>query len=431
MRPALRLLAAILIGLLSGAASVARAETRIALVIGNSAYQNAPPLANPKNDATAVAEALGKLGFTVLTGIDLDRTATAQKLREFRRRLAGAEAALFYYAGHGLQVDGTNYIVPIDAQLSDETDLPFQAVELSVVMSILEREQRTNLVFLDACRDNPLAQNLARAMGAARSTAIGRGLAIVKDVIGGTLIAFATQPGNVALDGEGQHSPFTEALLEHIAAPDIEVREMLTRVRNSVLKATSDRQWTWDHSSLTEPFYFVARGLAVAGSGEAPSADREALFWDTIKSSANAAEYRAYLDRFPKGDFADLARNRLATLKPGPAITEAGTGSMIAALGLAVYASPLAQQQEYARAFGTEGIPGGLVISQVEAGSDAAARGLRAGDVILRVQSGWVGTPRDLEREVEVARAIKDREIRLEVLRGATVQTFTVRIISM
>ncbi|MGH9203212.1 MAG: caspase family protein, partial [Vicinamibacterales bacterium] len=173
MPPILRLLTAILAALLWPTGGEARAETRVALVIGNSAYRHAPALANPKNDASAVAEALAQLGFTVLTGIDLDRTATEHKLREFGRQLAGAEAGLFYYAGHGLQVDGKNYIVPIDAELTDETDLPFEAVDLSVVMSLLEREQRTNLVFLDACRDNPLAQNLARAMGAARSTAIG------------------------------------------------------------------------------------------------------------------------------------------------------------------------------------------------------------------------------------------------------------------
>ena len=183
--------------------------------------------------------------------------------------------ALFYYAGHGLQVDTRNYIVPVDARLAGENDLPFEAVDLTLVLSLMERRPRTNLVFLDACRDNPLAQNLARSMGAARSTAVSRGLAVAESGIG-TLLVYATQPGNVALDGSGAHSPFTQGLLDYIATPDIEVRQMLTRVRSEVLQATGGKQVPWDHSSLTGDFFFVPRGLAVAaaagGAGRRPRA---------------------------------------------------------------------------------------------------------------------------------------------------------------
>jgi hypothetical protein len=396
-RPASWLLAlAVLLWL---APSQAQAERRVALVIGNSAYQHAPALRNPGSDAPAVAAALGGLGFTVLTGLDLDKADTDRLLREFAATLGAGDIALFYYAGHGLQIDGHNYIVPVDARLATENDLPFEAVDLALVLSLMERESRTTLVFLDACRDNPLAQNLARSMGAARSTAVGRGLAIAESGIG-TLLVYATQPGNVALDGEGGHSPFTAALLDFIATPEIEIRQMLSRVRNAVLTATDGRQVPWDHSSLIRDFFFAPRTAAVTppeGDTEAPST--------------------AALQPPPASPPA------VASTTPAAAVA-----SPIAGLGLSVALPSSEQQQDYARRFGTAGVPGGLVISTVEPGSDAAAKGLRPGDVILRVQSGWVDAPRDLEREVEVARAIREPRLSLQVLRGAAVQTVAVVI---
>src|SRR5262249_17363626 len=156
--------------------------------------------------------------------------------------------ALVFYAGHGLQVHGRNYFVPVDARLDRETDLAFEAVPLDLVQQVMEQSRRTNILILDACRDNPLARNLARAMGA-RSRGIGRGLGQTQAGIG-TLIVYATQPGNVALDGEGANSPFTAALLKHIETPGLEVRLVVSRVRQSVIEATRDKQVPWDSSSL-------------------------------------------------------------------------------------------------------------------------------------------------------------------------------------
>jgi hypothetical protein len=377
----------------------AQAERRVALVIGNSAYEHAPVLRNPGSDAPAVAAALEGLGFTVLTGFDLRKADTDRMLREFAAALGAGDIALFYYAGHGLQVDGRNYIVPVDARLATENDLPFEAVDLALVLSLMERQSRTTLVFLDACRDNPLAQNLARSMGAARSTAVGRGLAIAEGGIG-TLLVYATQPGNVALDGDGTHSPFTAALLDFIATPEIEIRQMLSRVRNAVLTATDGRQVPWDHSSLIRDFFFVPRAAAI------PPPDSGAVAPSAAVSQPPPAPPPT-----------------VASTTPAAAVA-----SPIAGLGLSVALPSAEQQQDYARRFGTAGVPGGLVISTVEPGSDAAAKGLRPGDVILRVQSGWVDAPRDLEREVEVARAIREPRLSLQVLRGAAVQTVAVVI---
>ncbi len=295
-------------------------EKRVALVVGNSVYDHAPTLANPSNDAAAVSAVLARLGFDVIEGIDLDQRAMRYLLRDFADALDDADVALFYYAGHGLQVAGRNYLVPIDARLERELDLAYEVTELSVVLKIMERSPRTNLVFLDACRDNPLAGNLARSMGAARSQAMGRGLARVESGIG-TLIAYATEPGNIALDGKGEHSPFTAALLEHIEKPAIDVGQMLRRVRESVVAATNGRQVPWDHSSLTGDFYFVPK----AAAEKAPPApipgtnfDTRALelsFWESIKDSDNPARFEAYLAQFPNGVFAALAQIQLDALR--------------------------------------------------------------------------------------------------------------------
>ena len=237
---------------------VVPADERVALVIGNSNYQDATSLPNTVNDARAIAEVLGTLGFTVERGIDLDARETEAMLRSFSRKLEKADVGLFYYAGHGLQVHGANYILPVDAEIERESDLVFDAVELDSVLRLLEERPRTSLVFLDACRNNPFARNLARSMGASRAVNVGSGLAQMQSGIG-TLIAYATQPNNVALDGgEGRNSPFTDALIAHIATPGIEVRQMLSRVRKSVIDETGGTQVPWDHSSLIGDFYFVA-----------------------------------------------------------------------------------------------------------------------------------------------------------------------------
>ncbi len=234
----------------------ASAQKRVALVIGNSAYVHAAALPNPVNDASDMAAVLAELGFTVILGLDLDKQHFDAKVREFSRALAEADTGLLFYAGHGLQVAGRNHLVPIDAQLQSERDLDFETVSLDFVLKQmeLEREGKTSIVFLDACRDNPLARNLARSMGT-RSASIGLGLAQVATGVG-TFIAYSTQPGNVALDGSGRNSPFTAALRTHLAQPGHNITGLMIEVRKDVLAATDGKQVPWDHSSLTGDFYF-------------------------------------------------------------------------------------------------------------------------------------------------------------------------------
>jgi uncharacterized caspase-like protein len=234
----------------------ASAEKRVALVVGNTHYEHSPALTNPVNDAEDVAGVLRSLGFEVLLGLDLDKRAFDLKVRDFALALNQADTALFFYAGHGLQVSLQNYLVPVDAKIGRERDLDFEVVRLDFILKQmeLEREGKTNIVFLDACRDNPFTETLARTMGT-RAISIGRGLAEVQTGVG-TFIAYSTQPGNVASDGSGRNSPFAGALKRHLPEPGRNLTNIMINVRKDVLDATQGRQVPWDHSALTEDFYF-------------------------------------------------------------------------------------------------------------------------------------------------------------------------------
>ena len=294
--------------------SAAHAQKRVALVIGNSAYQHTPKLTNPKNDATDMVVVLKKHGFQVLEGFDLDKVAFDRKIRDFAAALASAQAGVFFYAGHGLQVSGHNYLVPVDAQLSTASALDFEMVRLDLVHRTMEREAQTNILFLDACRDNPLARNLARAMGT-RSTEIGRGLAQVEGGVG-TLISFSTQPGNVALDGAGRNSPFAGALVKQLATSNDDLSAILIGVRNDVMKETQRRQVPWEHSALTGRFYFDPAGQTTAPPTVAlPRLSEAAEAWGAVKDSTSVAALEAYVARYKDTFYAELARQRIDDLK--------------------------------------------------------------------------------------------------------------------
>ena len=286
-------------------------ERRIALVIGNSAYQHTARLKNSTNDANDIAAALKRLRFEVLEGVDLDKRSMERTIRQFGLKVAGAEIALFYYAGHGLQVGGQNYLLPTDARLSSEGDVDFEAVPLHLVLKQMEREAKTSLVLLDACRDNPLARNLARAMGT-RSGQIAQGLAEVKVGVG-TLIGFSTQPGNVSLDGDGLNSPYARALLNHMEAPNRDIGVTLVRVRNDVVKATHGKQVPWEHTSLMGQV--VLNAITVPTSSVNYDKEMEIAFWNAVRDSQSAPRLQAYVDQYPTGTFAGLARTMIDELK--------------------------------------------------------------------------------------------------------------------
>ncbi|MBN8182529.1 caspase family protein [Roseibium aggregatum] len=301
--------------LLVFAASAAHAERRVALVIGNSGYANVAELKNPYNDAKGMSDKLTDLGFDVVTGLDLSLRDMRQTVREFIKKLDNADLALFFYAGHGIQVNGENYLVPVDAELSTHLDLDFEALPANLVLNAMEQSTKVNLVFLDACRNNPFTENLARSMGT-RSSAVGRGLAKVGSGVG-SLVSFATQPGNVALDGDGENSPFTTALIKHLGTPGQDITRDLVMVRRDVLEATKGQQVPWDNSSLTGEVILKQLEMVEPIEPEKPAINPqiELAYWDSIKSGESIAYFETYLTRYPEGQFADIAKIRIDELK--------------------------------------------------------------------------------------------------------------------
>ena len=225
-------------------------------------------LANPVNDANDISSALKSAGFEVILGLDVDKREFDTKVRNFADLLEDADVAIFFYAGHGLQVAGRNYLIPVDAQLQDERDLDFDAVNLDFILKQMElgRADKTNIVFLDACRDNPFSRNLARSMGT-RSASIGKGLAQVDTGVG-TFIAYSTQPGNVALDGNGRNSPFTAALAKHVREPGHNLTSVMIQVRKDVLGGNRRQAGAVGPLGADGRILFPANGRAGAAFGD-------------------------------------------------------------------------------------------------------------------------------------------------------------------
>lgn len=252
------------------------AQQRVALVIGNGSYRAVPRLENPSADAAAIAASLRAAGFTTDLVRDAGKAEMEAALRRFGAAAEGAELAVFYFAGHGIQIGGENHLLPVDARLAHARDVDYELVGVPLVLRAIQGA-RARVLILDACRDNPLA---AQARGFSGTRSVGRGLARVDTVDLGTLIAFSTSPGAVALDGSGRNSPFTAALVQHMATPGLEVRQLMTRVRRSVVEATGGQQVPWDNSSLiTEVVLRPGRGPAgpaVALAPQQPQAEPSA-----------------------------------------------------------------------------------------------------------------------------------------------------------
>lgn len=314
-------------------AGPARADRRVALVIGNAAYLDAPRLKNPANDAADMRAKLKALGFELHGGDNLDRTAFVAALRTFGRAAETSDVALVFYAGHGIQASGQNYLVPVDARVEYEPELGLVLVPFDEVLRQLNRGPAVKIVMLDACRDNPFAKTLSRTLGTRSTEVLGRGLTVVQRV-SGTYIAYATQPDAVAQDGDGRNSPFTAALLRHMDAPGTSLPDMMVEVRRSVMTATGGRQVPWDTSSLTGHFAFrpaaavaaparVAQGAvapppAAPAAASAPDDPRLAdmAAWLATQGSSDPRDFETYLKTFPQGLYARQARERLAALRP-------------------------------------------------------------------------------------------------------------------
>ena len=318
------LIAAISTVALLVSADAAFADKRVAFVVGNGAYKNVAPLPNPAVDAKSMAKLLRTVGFDVVEGSNLTRDKMTEKLLDFGKKAEGADVALFFYAGHGIAVNGTNYLLPVDADLKSEMDVKLgAAINIDLTLEQTMSDAKVKLVFLDACRDNPFAAKI-RSAKATRSVSVESGLAEMKSSEG-TLIAFATGPGQTALDGEaGTNSPFTRALLANIAAPGAEIQQAMTKVRAQVNEETGKNQLPWGHTNLIGSVYLnptaatatEASNMPAIAAG--PASEVELEFWRSIKDSNKPEELNAYLTNYPNGTFKSIALARIASLQDGP-----------------------------------------------------------------------------------------------------------------
>ena len=296
---------------LSFATLPARAESRFALVIGNGAYKHVPALSNPPNDAEDVAATLKSLGFKVTLKLDLDLAAMQRAIDEFALKSVDADVSLFYYAGHGLQLAGRNYLVPVGAELRKLDDLATRMVALDPVLAELGKGRGLHLVFLDACRNNPFA-GAGVALPAPGLARVGK--------LPGFFITFATQPDNVAFDGRGRNSPFATAFLAHLATPGADISSMMIAVRNDVFAATGGQQIPADESLLTKQFYFAGATAA--------EETLETQLWRLSGKDRDPNLLQAYLDRYPDGPHAADVRSLLSGAGNAAATTAQSQGDV-------------------------------------------------------------------------------------------------------
>ena len=303
----------------------ALAEKRVALVIGNSSYRNVPALSNPVNDADAVSVLLKSAGFAVVeTRHDLGINEMRRAIRDFSDVTRDADMAVVYYAGHGMEFGGNNYLVPVDATLERDIDVEDETVSLERILTVLEPAKRLRLVILDACRDNPFARTMKRTLA---SRTIGRGLARVEPMTSDTLIACAAKAGSTAADGKNTHSPFTAAMLKHLVTPGLDLRIAFGRVRDEVLKSTGNRQEPFVYGSLGGTNVALVSTPADSDAG-APASSLDPMVtqaWRDYDEAAKVATKEAwdsFLALHPKGFYSDLARAQRAKLDaPAPTAT--------------------------------------------------------------------------------------------------------------
>src|SRR6476660_10090987 len=290
------------------------AQKRVALVLGNSAYRNVAQLTNPVNDSAKIASTLKDAGFDVVDSRrDLPAAETRRVLRDFADRARDADIAVVYYAGHGIEVDGGNYLIPVDAKLERDTDVYDEALSLDRVLLAVEPAKKLRLVILDACRANPFSKVMKRTVA---SRAIGQGLAKVEPTSPNMLIAYSAKAGSTAADGDGKNSPFTVALSEHLTTPGLDVRRAFGFVRDDVLKTTNNRQEPFVYGSLGgDDVPLVPAPAKVEPPASAPNPQAEARRdYELALQIGNKSAMSAFLVQYPDGFYAELARSQLAKL---------------------------------------------------------------------------------------------------------------------
>lgn len=327
------------------------AEKRVALVLGNSAYQNVSPLANPVNDSARIAATLKDAGFDVVDSRrDLPAAETRRALRDFADRARDADIAVVYYAGHGIEVDGGNYLIPVDARLERDTDIYDEGLSLDRILIAIEPAKKLRLVILDACRDNPFARTMKRTVA---SRAIGQGLAKVEPTSPNVLIAYSAKAGSTAADGDGKNSPFTAALSHHLTKPGLDVRRAFGFVRDEVLKTTGNKQEPFVYGSLGgEDVPLVpAPRQAAAPATPAPSPQAEARRdYELALQIGNKSALDAFLAQYPTGFYASLAKLQLDKIAAENARVAATEKARLAEQERARLAAEGAQKSQQAKA---------------------------------------------------------------------------------
>lgn len=294
----------------------ALAERRVALVVGNSAYQSVPQLPNPARDANSVAKMFRDAGFdTVETLINVGNLEFKRAIRKFETTSDQADIAVVYYAGHGLEIGGTNYLIPVDARLASDRDADDEAIPLERLVSSADGARRLRLVILDACRDNPFVSNMRRERRNTATRAVSGGLGKVEPTMTDTLIAYAAKAGSTADDGDGDHSPFTTSILKNLPVPGLDIRLAFGRVRDEVLKSTANRQ---------EPYVYGALGGGTISLVPAPAVPREAPVsdvkadYDLVQKIGTRRAWEVFLATHPTGFYAELARAQMEALGSQP-----------------------------------------------------------------------------------------------------------------
>jgi len=285
------------------------ADKRVALVLGNSNYQNVPPLSNPINDGAVMAATFKGAGFDVVVSrYDLSALDTRRVLRDFEDRARDADIAVVYYAGHGMEVDGTNYLIPVDAKLERDTDIYDEAFPLDRILIAVEPAKQLRLVILDACRDNPFARNMKHSLA---SRSIGRGLAKIEPTSPNTLIAYSAKAGSTAQDGDGKNSPFTTALAQHLTTPGLDVRKAFGFVRDDVLKSTGNRQEPFVYGSLGGNDVPLVPPRAVPAQPAVNPQSEIRRDYELALQVGNKAAMSAFIAQHPDGFYASLAKLQL------------------------------------------------------------------------------------------------------------------------
>lgn len=310
------------------------AEKRVALIIANSRYDRAVPLRNPGPDAQLIRQSLARVGFDTITVVEnLGKQQMEAALLDFAKLADSADVAVIYYAGHGMEIDHTNYVIPVDARITSTRDVEFATLKLDSIMHVVDGAKRLRVVILDACRENPFLSQLKQAGG---TRAWSQGLAEVEPP-NETLVVYASKAGRVALDGNGQNSPFASAVARRLVEDGVEINLMFRKVRDDVIAATSGAQEPWTYGSLSSKQFYFRPAKAIAGASvatAAPEPDLEADAWALCKGGASRLPCESYLRTYPNGRFATLARTRVADF-------DAARGELAAAArGAAVKAAP-------------------------------------------------------------------------------------------